>query len=76
MAGFATFEEYCRQRWGFTKRRAYQLMDAAEVAGSLGTIVHDLPLPANEAQARELAPLVRRDPAAAAEVWRELQALF
>jgi hypothetical protein len=28
---FATFEEYCRARWGFSRRRAYQLIASARV---------------------------------------------
>jgi hypothetical protein len=44
-----TFEEYCRNRWRFSARRANQLMDAAEI----GTIV---PV-ANEGQARALKGL-------------------
>lgn len=31
----ATFETYCRDRWQFTRQRAYQLIGAAEVAGTL-----------------------------------------
>ena len=58
----ATFEDYCRERWGFTDRRARQLMEASEI----GTVV---PV-GNEAQARELAPL-RDDPEALAEAWEE-----
>jgi hypothetical protein len=45
-----TFEAYCDARYGFSRRRGYQLMQAAEV----GTIVHI----DNEAQARELGPLL------------------
>lgn len=30
-AVYATFEDYCQQRWDFSSRRAYQLMDAAQV---------------------------------------------
>jgi hypothetical protein len=57
-----TFEAYCRDRWGFTSRRARQLMDAAEI----GTIV---PVE-NEGQARALAPL-SDDPEAAQRAWDE-----
>lgn len=45
-----TFEDYCRERWGFSDRYGRYLMDAA----AIGTIV---PV-RNEAQARELAPLL------------------
>lgn len=57
-----TFEDYCRERWGFTDRRARYLIDAAEI----GTMV---PVK-NERQARELAPL-RNEPEAAREAWAE-----
>lgn len=33
----ATFEDYCQSRWGFTRQRGYQLIDAAEVIASLPT---------------------------------------
>jgi hypothetical protein len=48
-----TFDEYCKERWGWSDRRARQLMEASEVVGTLaetGTIVP----PENEAQAREV----------------------
>lgn len=53
-----TFEDYCQERWGFTSRRARQLMDAAGVVEDLknGTIV-PLSLPASESVARPLVPL-------------------
>lgn len=49
-----TFEDYCRERWGLSRPRAYQLIDAAGVVGNLSTIVDK---PANEAQVRPLASL-------------------
>jgi hypothetical protein len=51
-----TFEEYCRERWGFVASRARQLIAAAESV----TVVTaaGLPAPANERQARELVPLL------------------
>lgn len=52
--GFATFEDYCQKRWGWSRARGYQLIDAAKVAENLSTVV-DTPL--NERQARELAQL-------------------
>ena len=35
---YATFEEYCRQRWAISRPRAYQLIGAADTAGHLSTI--------------------------------------
>ena len=53
---FPTFEAYCRERWGLKERRAYQLLDAAEVVKNLGcTMVQ----PTTERQAR---PLTRLEP--------------
>ena len=59
---YGTFEDYCDKRWGFTDRRARQLMDSAEIVAALptGTIV-----PVSEGQARELTGLA---PEIAAEV--------
>ena len=63
-----TFESYCRERWGFSRQRGNQLIDAAEMTTTVVTT--GLPAPANEAQARELAPL-KDEPEALAEAWEE-----
>jgi phage N-6-adenine-methyltransferase len=63
-AEFGTFEDYCQDRWNMTHRRANQLVQAAEVASNLGTVVPVLP--ASERQARPLAPLA---PEQQREVW-------
>src|SRR5438094_5022547 len=73
----STFEEYCRERLRISPRRAYQLGAAAEVVANLqnvnncshseesasepSTEVADSAIPANEAQARELAKLPPHD---------------
>jgi hypothetical protein len=36
---YKTFEKYVRDKWGFDKSRAYQLIDASEIKASLSTIV-------------------------------------
>lgn len=59
---FQTFEDYCQQRWGMTRRRANQLVEAAQ----MGTMV---PIE-NERQARALAP-VKEDPAEVREIYAE-----
>lgn len=59
-AGWRTFEEYLRGRWGMERAHGYRLMDAAGVVSSLvdaAPPVGDIPLPANERQARPLADL-------------------
>lgn len=62
----ATFETYCKERWGWSHRHANRTIEAAEVAHLLGPIG-----PTNEAQARELAPLMRENPEAVAGAWQE-----
>ncbi|GAA3767250.1 DUF5131 family protein [Streptomyces chiangmaiensis] len=61
-----TFEQYCRTKWGFGRRRANELIASAEAVGAIAPT--GLPAPSNEAQARELArvPELER-----MEVWAE-----
>ena len=73
-AGYDTFNEYCRARWDFTNSRASQLITAAEVVENVynckqnGGNQNGQPLPANEAQARELAKL---EPKQQLTVWEK-----
>ncbi len=66
---YGTFEDYCRDRWGFSRVQAHRLIEASEVVAMLpiGDTTH---LPRNEAQARELARIP--DPAERARVWQEV----
>jgi N6-adenosine-specific RNA methylase IME4 len=69
-AGFTEFDDYCRNRWGWSEAHATRHIQAAEVAKAL-------PIgngPANEAQARELVPLAREDETQVLEVLTELRA--
>ncbi|KKK82930.1 hypothetical protein LCGC14_2798480, partial [marine sediment metagenome] len=66
---YATFEDYCRQRWGWSRDYGYKLIRSAEVVNVLGV---DNCLQ-TESQARELVPLLRKDEQAVVEVWRELK---
>jgi len=59
-----TFESYCQDRWAMTDRYARNLMAAA----SVGTVV---PV-TNEAQARELAPLLDQ-PERLRDTWQQAQ---
>jgi hypothetical protein len=68
-SGHQTFGDYVTKRWGLSSAHAYRQIEAAKVVDILSPI-GELPLPANEAQARELAPLVD-DPAAVREIWVE-----
>lgn len=63
---FGTFEEYCQDRWGMSRPRAYQLIEAAEVRKNLSTTV-DIPLPTSERQAR---PLTKLDPVDQPIAWQ------
>jgi hypothetical protein len=70
---YDTFEDYCRERWGWSKTHAYRHIEAAntlEVMSPIGDT------PKNEAQTRELAPLAKEDPEAAKELWDELVAEY
>lgn len=53
---FGTFEEYCRDRWGFTRMHASRLIAAAEVVGNV-TDRLQIQAPANIEQTRPLAGL-------------------
>jgi hypothetical protein len=66
-AGFDTFEDYCRERWGMERAHAYRQIEAAQVAAVLSP---NGDIPANEAQARELARL-KDEPEKLAEAWEE-----
>ncbi len=68
-AEFRTWEDYCQQRWGMTRRHAERLLKGAQ-------IIHDLkarlepgtPLPGNERLARALSLLSPDD---RAKAWAE-----
>lgn len=64
---YHTFEDYCRERWGFSDSRARQLISAAETVTTV--TVHGLPAPTNEAQARELSRVPDEQ---RAEVWQRV----
>jgi hypothetical protein len=67
-ATHATFEDYCRERWDFSKVRATQLITASVVT-TVTTKAGD-PAPASERVARERAPL-RTEPTNLREAWHE-----
>lgn len=61
-----TFEDYCRERWGFTARRARYYLSAAEVMHNLETGTMVPLLPTSERQAR---PLTRLEPEQQRAAW-------
>lgn len=64
-----TFEAYCAERWQLARQRAYQLMGAAEVIQVLGEAGDRI---VNEAQARELVPLLHTNPKLVPQVVKEV----
>lgn len=63
---YATFEDYCRDRWGFNRNYANKIIIAAETVDNLGTIVPILP--ATESQTR---PLTVLDPDQQRAAWQQ-----
>lgn len=55
-ADYATFEDYCRERWQMSRAYAYRMIGAAEVVENLSPIGDIVP-PVNESQARPLTGL-------------------
>jgi hypothetical protein len=53
---YETFDDYCRDRWGFERTYAHRLMKSAEVVENLLPI-GNIPMPTTESQARPLASL-------------------
>ena len=58
-----TFEAYCKERWAWSRVRAHQLIESAEITETLTTA--NTTLPTTERQARPLAkPAADAQPAA------------
>ncbi len=65
---YNSFEAYCFERWGLSRRRAYQVMDAAHVVKNVQNFSQsDIQLPATESHAATLARLPKPEDQAA--VW-------
>jgi hypothetical protein len=64
-AKYATFEDYCQQRWGMSRSNANRLVQGAVIFDNLAPIGAK---PANEAQTR---PLSRLDPEQQRVAWQE-----
>lgn len=60
---YSTFEDYCRDRWGFTRMRASQLIASYEVVNNVNNC---LQIPQTESQAR---PLTSLEPEQQREAW-------
>ncbi len=66
-----TFEDYCRSRWGFTRRRADLLIEGAETALRLQNENNCSQTPKTESQARPLTKL--KEPEQQREAWSKAQ---
>lgn len=62
-----TFEDYCKERFGYHRRRSYQLIDAADVLENLCTNGTQI-LPNSERQVR---PLTKMEPAQQVLAWQQ-----
>ena len=70
--GFSSFEDYVASRWDMSVKNAHRLIKAAKIMRNLAEslqIGDTDPMPANEAQVRQLARLSGRDQI---KVWRGL----
>lgn len=69
--GWASFDDYCQDRWGWTRSRAYQIIDQADTIEAITAAecpqIVDI-LPTNEGQTR---PLTRLEPEERASAWAE-----
>jgi hypothetical protein len=68
---YASFEAYCNARWQIERAQGNRLVDYGRVAKAVSP-TGDIPIPASERQARELAPLAKVDAKAARRVWKKL----
>lgn len=64
-----TFEDYCRERWGWSRQHAYRQIQAAEVARQMSPLGDTVP--ATERVARALVPVPESE---RPRVWAEAQA--
>jgi hypothetical protein len=68
---YATFEQYCEERWDLQKAHAYRLMDAAEFAAKVSQ--RETPIPSSERHIRPLLERLETDDDRIA-VWRDVLA--
>lgn len=65
--GYATFEQYCQERWQISRQQGHRLVNAAETACNLSPI-GDKPQPTTESQCR---PLIVLDKARQQKAWKQ-----
>ena len=59
--GFSTFEDYCKQRWGWERRQAYNYIAATEVAENVQSTAHSIPSLSQAAELSVLEPEQQRE---------------
>jgi hypothetical protein len=72
VAGFKSFEVYCRKRWGLSDKYAYRLMEAAACMEKLQnelSPIGEIRFPTNESQVRPLTPL---EPDTRVKAWKQV----
>jgi len=66
---YETFQDYCKERWGFDRQRAFQLINASKSAENVKHVLQNESTPINARQAAELAKLPDEVQAGA---WKEV----
>ena len=66
---YGTFEDYCQQKWGWTRQRANQLIASADVVANLAEMTTIVVKPTTESQARALTKL---EPEKQRAVWKDV----
>lgn len=66
---YGTFEDYCQEKWGWTRQRANQLIASADVVANLAEMTTIVVKPATENQAREL---IRLEPDKQRAAWKDV----
>ena len=66
---YGTFEDYCQQKWGWTRQRANQLIASADVVANLAEMTTIVVKPTTESQARALTKL---EPEKQRTVWKDV----
>jgi hypothetical protein len=68
-----TFEDYCREAWGFARNYANKMIAASEAVAAVESVDTTVPTITSERQAREVAAIIRNEgPERAAEVLQEV----
>lgn len=76
---YLSFEEYCRERWGWSRQQGYRQIDAAEIYEALSepdvSPTGDIEPPKSERAVRELVPL-KGKPVTLVKVWHKVVERF